>query len=416
MTTGSPNRGAWAVAVAALLWTPATYASEDSDDAEHPRHEHDDEHEGGEHDDDEHEREHAGQGPAFGLDLTLNTALSWYTVEEPPVTGAHDLHRNGVSLQELEVAAGAAVGSHLRLDTATALSEHGVELEEAYISAMGLPLGVSLRAGQFLTRVGRANAAHLHAWDFTNQALVVGKLLGSEGNRGAGLEIAWQLPLPWRFELSASGHHIHGEETARSFFVVHEEHEDEPEATEGHDHGEAAPVAHPRDLQYVIHLDQAFALARQDSLRWGLSATLGPHGGGRAEIYGTDLTLTVLDPDGPQRLTWQTEAMLRHRRESAHTLRDWGGYTQLVVRLAQQWEAGVRYEIVSGVEGDELDPEWTALRQRISPQVTFLPVRGARIRLQAEVGHLPDQEQPWQIGGILALELRVGTGKHHHDH
>lgn len=403
MMTCSPIRGACVVVASALLWVPAAAASDDHDDP--PLH-HEEEH-------DEHHVSRSGHGPGFELDLTFtaDTAFAWYNVAEPLVAGAHDPHRNGFTLQQLELAVGAAALPHLRLDGAAVFSEHGVELEEAYVSTLSLPGGLGLRAGLFLTRFGRANPSHLHDWSFANQVLVVGKLLGEEGNRGAGAEIAWRPPLPWTLELSASAHHIHGEHTARSFVA---EHDHDAETEDGHDHDAGSAVEHPRDLQYVVRLVQTLDLARHDTLCWGLSATFGPHGHGRAEIFGTDLTLSIRDPDGPQRLDWQTEAMLRQRRGEERTQRDWGGYTQLVVRFARQWAAGIRYELVSGLEDDELDPQWTALRQRISPQLTFLPVRGARLRLQVDVDNPRYHEQPWQIGGILALELMVGTGRDHH--
>ena len=59
-------------------------------------------------------------------------------------------------------------------------AEFGVEVEEAYLTTLALPANLQVRASQFLTRFGRLNSTHPHAWDFTDQPLVNGRFFGGE--------------------------------------------------------------------------------------------------------------------------------------------------------------------------------------------------------------------------------------------
>ena len=331
------------------------------------------------------------------ISFIADVAFVWFSEDEPLMVGGHDPHASGFTLQQLELSVDASVDPYFRFDGNIVFSQFGVEMEEVYATTLGMRGGFQLRAGQFLTRFGRINATHLHSWDFVDQSLVIGKFFGGEGNRGLGLEVSWLTPLPWYVELLGSGINGRGEATARSFWGA-----DDPGFRD------------PRDLQYVVALKQFWPLGSDVSLGWGLSWALGPNGtglGNRTDIYGTDLFIKIrpLRAGRYFELRWQTEALLRYRQVPGALNRDWGGYTYVVVRFAKRWEAGARYERVSGIDGDDLDPEWTSLRQRISPQLTFYPSHFSRVRLQLDVDNPSYHEQAWQYGGMLAFEFNVGA-------
>ncbi len=331
------------------------------------------------------------------ISFIADVAFAWFSEDEPLMIGGHDPHASGFTLQQLELSVDASVDPYFRFDGNIVFSQFGVEVEEVYATTLGMPGGFQLRAGQFLTRFGRINATHLHTWDFVDQSLVIGKFFGGEGNRGLGLEVSWLTPLPWYVELLGSGINGRGESTARSFWGAND-----------------LGFRDPRDLLYVVALKQFWPLGSDVSLGWGLSWALGPNGtglGNRTDIYGTDLFIKIrpLRAGRYFELRWQTEALLRYRQVPGTLNRDWGGYTYVVVRFAKRWEAGARYERVSGIEGDDLDPEWTSLRQRISPQLTFYPSHFSRVRLQLDVDNPSYHEQAWQYGGMLAFEFNVGA-------
>ena len=144
-------------------------------------------------------------GSSFELDLAfiLDVAGAWFS-DEPLQTGAHDPSDTGFHLQQLEMSIGANVDHLFDLRANLVFSAFGVEVEEAYGRTLALPGGLQARMGQFLTRMGRLNATHPHAWSFVDQPLVNGTFLGSEGSRGLGAEVSWLAPTPWYVELLAS--------------------------------------------------------------------------------------------------------------------------------------------------------------------------------------------------------------------
>jgi hypothetical protein len=211
------------------------------------------------------------------LAVITDLALAAFSNEAPLQTGGHDPRKNGFNLQQLELSIRKAVDPYFRFDGNIVFSQFGVEIEEAYATTLALPASLQLRAGQFLTRVGRLNATHPHAWDFVDQPFVIGRLFGAEGNRGLGLELSYLTPLPWYVELVGSLTDAAGEATARSF------------------HGaQDLGVFSPLDLQATLAAKQFFPLSDDLSLAWGLTAALGPNATGhrnRTDIYGSDLYL-----------------------------------------------------------------------------------------------------------------------------
>jgi hypothetical protein len=332
--------------------------------------------------------------------LILDFALAAFSDDEPLQTGGHDPSETGFNLQQLEMNLQSNVDPYFRFDANLVFSQFGVEVEEAYATTLSLPLDLQMRAGQFLTRFGRINPTHPHAWSFADQPLVIGKFFGSEGSRGLGAEASWLAPLPWYVELVGAATQADGECCARSFFG-----------------GEDLGVNDPGDLLYTLALKQFFPFGDDWSLSGGLSAQLGPNPtgqGNRTDVYGADLYLRWRPVKSPDRtaVSLQVEGLYRARQVPDDRLDDWGGYAQLVWDVNAVWAVGGRYERVSGVDGDPLDPEWTDARQRASAQVTWSPSHFSRLRLQANYDRPEWRDDPiW--AGFLALEVVVGAHAAH---
>jgi hypothetical protein len=310
----------------------------------------------------------------------------------PDQRGGHDPRANGFNLQQLELAIGAPVDPFWRFDSNLVYSQFGVEIEEAYATSLQAPFDVQARAGQFLTRFGRLNGTHPHTWEFVDQPLANGKFFGGEGNRGLGAELSWLAPLPWYVELVGSATDAAGGATARSFYG-----------------NQSLGVRSPLDTQLTSSLRQFFPLGPDWSLAWGLNGATGPNGTGRAnrtDLLGTDVYLKWRPLTGATfyTVTWTTEAMTRRRQLPGSLLADHGGYTSLFWRFAQQWGAALRYELVTGLSGDPLDPEWTGDRGRWSANVTFWPTEFSRFRLQASV-----DRPSWQPEPVYATFFTVET-------
>jgi hypothetical protein len=327
-------------------------------------------------------------------------ALAAFSSEDQHQTGGHDPTEKGFNLQALELTLGAAVDPYLRFDANIAFGLDEVEVEEAYATTLGLGGRFQARFGQFLTRFGRINASHPHAWEFADQPFALGRAFGGEGNRGLGMELSYLTPLPWYMELVASVSRADGEETARSFYGA------EGQAVDG-----------PFDLLYVTAVKQFFALSDDWSLFWGVSGAFGPNAAARdtgTQIIGSDLYLKYrpITEQDPPVVSLQTEWLYRRRELASEVLWDVGGYAQLLYRFAKRWSVAGRGEYGSAARDggdvalDPLDPDWTRTRTRWSAALTHYPTEFSRFRLQgsrdAGIG-----EPVW--AGFLTAEVAIGA-------
>jgi hypothetical protein len=332
------------------------------------------------------------------ISFVLDVAAAWFLPgeEEQLQTGGHDPTRNGFNLQQLELAIGKSVDPYFRFDGNLVFGQFGVELEEAYGTTLALPHALQARAGQFLTRFGRINASHPHAWDFVDQPFPIGRVFGGEGNRGLGVELSWLTPLPWYVELVGSATDARGEGTARSFFGADD-----------------LPMETPLDVQATAAVKQFFELNDDWSLLTGVSLATGPNGSGhdnRSDVWGVDLYLKwrPISYQSEQAVELQSEWLVRRRQVPRDLLTDVSGYAHAVWTFRKRWATGARWEYGSAADGtDPLDPDWTEARQRASLALTFWPTEFSRLRAQGSVD-LPAWQDPiWAV--FLAMELTVGA-------
>jgi hypothetical protein len=337
------------------------------------------------------------------LSLVFDMALAAFRSKEPLQQGDHDPTTNGFNFQQLELSVRSVVDPYLRFDSNLVFSPDGVEIEEVYVTSLDLPANLQVRAGQFLTRFGRLNPTHPHAWDFTDQPFALSRIFGGEGNRGLGLEASWLTPLPWYVEVVGSATDATGEGTARSFLGE-----------------EGGRVSSPLDFQFTGAVKQFFPLSDDLSLLWGLSSATGPNPSGDhnfTEVLGTDLYLkyrpTTVASDTIVAL--QTEVLYRRRQVPQDALTDVNGYAQVLWRFSKRWATAARYEFGTPAHGkdgqvadDPLDPEWTSTRQRISANLTFWPTEFSRLRLQTATDRARWRNQA-DYSVFLSLEAVVGA-------
>jgi len=152
----------------------------------------------------------AGGGKTF-LNISFNGQFSAATSTSSRLelleVSDHDPQQRGFNARNIELALDGAVDPYFegfanivfKLDND---NETDVEVEEAFMQTTTLPWNLQAKGGQFFAPFGRINTQHPHAWDFVDQALVNGRLLGPEGLRGVGAQLAWLVPLPWYSQLS----------------------------------------------------------------------------------------------------------------------------------------------------------------------------------------------------------------------
>jgi hypothetical protein len=311
--------------------------------------------------------------------------------------GDHDPRVRGFTVPQGEMSLDAVVDPYFRgfaniVHKLDENGETGVELEELYFLTTSLPRGLQLKAGQFLTDFGRQTAQHPHAWAFVDQPLVIGRMFGGEGMRGAGARLSWLVPTPFYLEAMVTVTNPTG---GTMFSFLSDESTDI--------HGGATfdrHVAGPSDFVYVPRLTGEYDPTDNTTLLYGASAALGPNNAGdetRSKVFGADLYWKWKSPRaaaGFPFVSIQAEAMKRTYGTEARafiddpaatlpgeTLKDQGGYIEALWGIKPRLVLGARAERVTA-DSSTWRTEGRVNRTRLAPNLTWYPTEFSRVRLQ----------------------------------
>ncbi|MBM4066520.1 MAG: hypothetical protein FJ266_12925 [Planctomycetes bacterium] len=319
-------------------------------------------------------------------------------------TGGHDPNQRGFTVQNLETTFEGAVDPYFKGQASIVFQidqdgESFLEVEEAFLTSMSLPLNLQAKAGTFFTEFGRLNPFHPHAWDFADQPLVNGRFLGPDGLRGPGARLSWLAPTSNYTELFFTVQDSQGE-TAYSFR--------NEEALFGREAVETS-VRSMEDMLYTPRIATSFEVTDETTVLLGASAAFGPNSTGRDTdtlIYGLDMFWKWKSPyaaGGFPFVTWQTEVMGRRFEVgedadaglSDEKLNNWGAYSQICWGFKKRWVAGFRVDYVDGLkefeehedeeeeeEGHHHSEGLGFERVRFSPNLTFYASEFSKIRLQ----------------------------------
>jgi hypothetical protein len=151
----------------------------------------------------------AAFNPAIGV-IFQGTAWSYHGdgdgTEIPafPLGGEAGPIPEGLALGETEINASANVDNlftaRLTMPLVTEDGETNVEVEEAWVESLGLPLGLSTRFGRFYSGIGYLNSKHSHTWDFADQPLAYDAFLGGQ-YADDGVQLRWLAPTDLYLEL-----------------------------------------------------------------------------------------------------------------------------------------------------------------------------------------------------------------------
>ena len=329
--------------------------------------------------------------------LILDVAGAWFSESESLQMGAHDPRATGFTFQQLEMHLASKVDPFFEFEANLVFSRFGVEIEEAYARTLALPHALQVRAGQYLLPFGRLNPTHPHAWHFLDQALMLGKFMGSEGGRGLGVEVSWLAPLPWYAKATFSATQPAGECCSRSFSVAANE-----------------PINGPEDLLYTGRMEQFWDVNDDWAVLLGASGMMGENKTGLKNatfISGADLLIRYRPLHSPLRQAFalQFEWMQRNRQVPSDELKDAAWHLEARATWSPEWESALRWEWVEGVTNDPLDAHWTQRRMRNSGQITWRPSHFSRIRFQ-----VANDSPLWANDSIWSamLGLEVVTGAH----
>jgi hypothetical protein len=309
--------------------------------------------------------------------------------------GDHDPQQRGFNARNIELALDGAVDPYFegfanivfKLDND---NETGVEVEEAFMQTTDLPYNLQLKGGQFFTAFGRINPMHPHTWDFADDPLVNGRLLGSDGLRGVGAQISWTLPVSWYSQFLFAVQNGRGN-TGYSFRNPGED---------GTFYDRVTTDREARGLQdfaYIPRWENSIDLSPTQAVLAGVSGAFGSNETGansRTQIYGADLLYKWKSPraeGGFPFVKWQSEAMYRRFEAGrgadqsfpvAETFHDWGMYSQVIWGFKKGWTAGVRGDYLHMQDSAFTEDPVRQSRSRISGALTWYPTEFSKLRLQ----------------------------------
>lgn len=309
--------------------------------------------------------------------------------------------REGFNIQEIEIAATAAIDPYL--DGAVFLTIpnlEGVEVEEAYLVTTSLPANLQIKGGTFRSQVGRNNGQHLHQQNFTRRPLMTAPLFGADGFRGPGAQLSLLLPLPWFATLYGEAFSIGAAEGVATI------------ATFG---GGARST--PRNITYTAVLEQFWEVGEATSLLLGANFATGRAFdcmgvdpcdvalavGPRSYLYGGDLYFKWKPPNVTRTygsVQWTTEFFARTLADGGPT--EGAGYTEPLVQIARRFYAGARFDVVGLPSGPNLPR-----RYGYAGSLTFAPSEFSRVRLYLQ--ELTGSGVQSVTVGFLQVEYSIGA-------
>lgn len=331
--------------------------------------------------------------------------------------------RQGFNLRPVEIVGSMAVKPYARGIVYVAASEEHVELEEAWLETLTLPLGLKFKGGKFLSDIGYLNAQHPHAWDFADQPLVYRLLFGEHGLNDTGVQLSWQAPTPWHLRLGAEA--FQGDIKAFPYEgEVPLPRHDAPRIGAGW-LKLSPPWPGPHMMQVgafgVIGRHQEHIVDPEHETTEGRD--------GHGVIWGADLVYQydAAHPHGEGDFLCQAEYARRHRDldifadpsnvvpagQSFESTQD-GYYVQVVYGFLPRWRVGLRWEQVgltnrestSNAERESWDASWKA-----SAMVDFTVNHFARLRAQISRGRY-ELEDHTENANEVYLQAIFSFGRH----
>lgn len=344
-----------------------------------------------------------GGGFVKGLVQSLNPDISalgifsaaYFSTKHPPHRVGTDPENTGINLQEFELGFQGVVDPYFRADSFITFGRDGVEVEEAYLTTLSLPLNLQIRAGKMRSKFGRINLQHTHVQDFVDVPLPYASLLNGELSP-VGVEFNYLIPLPWYAELSASINSPEGQEP-----------------TFARDQN-----ANRIDrLLYVTHLSNFLELSDALSAIVGGSFATGSNGtaeGNRSNLYGADLFIKYrpLENSSYQAIKLQAEFFYRQSEITEGNFNDWGAYAYIIDRFAQRWDAGLRFDFVNSNKQfpsiQDGEPFPAPKEFRYSALLRFSPSEFSRLALQYEF----DNPSTRSNSHAVFLQFQYAIGAH----
>ncbi|OGW79653.1 MAG: hypothetical protein A3G33_07645 [Omnitrophica bacterium RIFCSPLOWO2_12_FULL_44_17] len=316
---------------------------------------------------------------------------------------------NSIALKELELNVGHVVDPFSRADAVIsfndAIGDQNANIEEAYYTRWGLPLGFTGQIGKFRSKIGKQNLLHSHQLDTVDYPLVIRDFFGEEGLASSGARLSNMIPNPWDQAIEITGEILRGNNgtsfsgiSRRPIFNSHvKTYFDLPSDANaevgwttlfGDENPDTIYVDDSGNTVVIHHLE--------GQTRYGV------------KVYGADLTIHMPLPEG-KKLKWQNELYFQNRTNRVHPNdKPWGFYTLLDYRFSEKFSTGVRFDYVQPLDVFGNPRETTS----ISPYLTFWQSEYADFRLQ--YSHTGPENSTGKVNNELFLKTNFLIGAHKH--
>ena len=204
--------------------------------------------------------------------------------------------------------------------------EIGLNVEEAYMEWVALPLNTRLRVGKFRQQFGTLNRWHPHALPTADSPFALQNVFGHEGLVGLGIGLDWQLPKLWA--------------TSNSLTL---------EITNA-DTSSAFAGADWDDPAFLLRHTGFFELGHDSYLDLGLNWAFGPNDAGgdhKTDVYGADFTYVWEPVNRAKYRNFELRGEYigtRAETEDHGILSSDSFYAYLSTKLSRRWSVGFRYD------------------------------------------------------------------------
>jgi hypothetical protein len=311
------------------------------------------------------------------------------------------------------------------------LAPESAGLEEAYFTTRKLPYGLQLKAGKFLASFGRVNEQHEHYWDFASRPLIATALFGEEGLNEIGAQVTWVAPTS--FYLVLGGEVLNGE-NEQSFGISNIS---DPAGSVSLDAVQSPNlyIGFMRasfdidDASFLLGASNAAGITRTDQGFSSVGGT-GQAVDANTNIICSDLTVKY-SLDAIRFIAFQSEYMYRvmngteYVRDSSNAVSSLkmdkhhsGFYAQIVTKLDQLWEIGVRYDLL--MQNDVMlagaNQHMPSNLPRYSAMIEYNPTEFSRLRLEfnRDESRYVQTSEGWskQLFSQIVLQANFIIGAH----
>ncbi len=347
----------------------------------------------------------SGLSQGFNPDIGLTGTIEAKSTQSKKDENGNDT----IALKELELNVSQYVDPFSRLDAIIsfndALESQNVNIEEAYYTHWGLPLGFVGEIGKFRAKIGKENLLHSHQLDTTDYPLVIRNFFGDEGLASSGARLQNMIPNPWDIPVEVTGEILRGN-NGNSFSGV-----------------SRRPI-------FNTHLKTFFQTSDNTNLELGGTALFGdenpavntfnpadgttstriPEAGQNkygVKAYGADATWNWLLPE-EKKVKWQSEMYFENRATNTrhNNQNPWGLYSLLDYRFSKRFSAGARLDFLEPLDANGHQTVG------ISPYFTFWQSEFADFRLQYSYTRPNDGTEKPNNEVFLKANVLIGAHKH----